>query len=201
MTIRVALVEDHPAIAEGLAALLRQHDDIGVVGTAATVETATALIVREKPDVVLCDIRLVDGAGGLDVLAHHVQGAAFVMLSAYSQPGYSVRAAELGARGFLSKLSTIDQIVRAIRTVAEGGTAFSSDVRSAMRLALRPPTPREIEILALLASGDGNSDIALALGLRVKTVESQLRRLFDRYDVSSRSELVHLAQAQGWLDV
>jgi DNA-binding NarL/FixJ family response regulator len=150
---------------------------------------------------VLCDIRLVDGTGGLGVLAQHVRDTAFVMLSAYSQPSYSVRAAELGARGFLSKLSTIDQIVRAIRVVAGGGSAFSPDVRTSMRLALRPPTPRELEILELLAAGDGNIDIALALGLRVKTVESQLRRLFNRYDVSSRSELVHLAQAQGWLDV
>lgn len=199
--IRVALVEDHPAIAEGLAALLRQQDDLEVVGTAATVETAHVLIERERPDIVLCDIRLVDGTGGLGVIAQHGHDTAFVVLSAYSQPSYSVRAAELGARGFLSKLSTIDQIVRAIRVVAGGGTAFSPDVRTAMRLALRPPTPRELEILELLRAGDGNIDIALALGLRVKTVESQLRRLFDRYDVSSRSELVHLAQTQGWLDV
>jgi DNA-binding NarL/FixJ family response regulator len=107
---------------------------------------------------------------------------------------------ELGARGYLSKLSTIREIVGAIRTVASGGTAFSPDVRSSMRSALRRPTPRELEILALLAAGDGNIEIARRLGLRVKTVESQLRRLFDRYDVASRSSLVHLARLQGWLD-
>ena len=199
--IRVALVEDHPAIAEGLAALLAQHEDLHVVGTAGTVEAAKALIERQAPDVVLCDIRLAGGTSGLGIVADHVGTTSFLMLSSYSQPSYSVRAAELGAKGYLSKLSTIDEIVRAIRTVAAGGTAFSSEVRSSMRRALRQPTPRESEILALVASGHGNIEIGQILGLRVKTVESQLRRLFERYDVSSRSELVHLAQAQGWLDV
>ena len=199
--IRVVLVEDHPAIAEGLAALLVQHDDIAVVGTVGTAAEARAVIERSDPDVVLCDIRLADAAGGLGLLADHAGNAAFLMLTSYSQPSYSVRAANLGARGYLSKLSTIDEIVGAIRSVAAGGTSFSADVRTSMRLAPRAPAPRELEILALLAAGSGNLEIAERLGLRVKTVESQLRRLFDRYDVSSRSELVHLAQLQGWLDV
>lgn len=198
--IRVALVEDHPAIAEGLAALLGQHKDMLVVGTAGTVGDARIVIETSAPDVVLCDIRLIDGASGLGVLAEQVRAAAFVMLSSYSQPSYSVRAMELGAKGYLSKLSTIDEIVHAIRAVAGGGTAFSPDVRTLMRTALRPPTPRELQILTRLAAGDGNLAIAEALGLRVKTVESQLRRMFDRYDVSSRSELVNLAHLQGWLD-
>lgn len=198
--IRVALVEDHPAIAEGLAALLAQRPDLLVVGTAGSALAAKRLIEQHHPDVVLCDIRLMNGTDGLAVLAEHVAGTAFVMLSAYSQPSYSVRAMELGARGFLSKLSTIDQIVFAIRTVAAGGTSFSSDVRSSIRSALRPPTARELEILALLAAGDANLEVARRLGLRIKTVESQLRRLFTRYDVANRSELVHLALSQGWLD-
>jgi DNA-binding NarL/FixJ family response regulator len=64
---------------------------------------------------------------------------------------------------------------------------------------MRRPTPRELEILTLVADGLANSEIAADLGLRVKTVESQLRRMFDRYDVASRTALVHLAQVQGWL--
>jgi DNA-binding NarL/FixJ family response regulator len=198
--IRVALVEDHPAIAEGLAALIAQQPDIAVVGTAGTALTAKSLIEREAPDVVLCDIRLVNSTDGLGVLAQHVKGHAFVMLSSYSLPSYSMQAMELGAKGYLSKLSSISEIVRAIRTVASGGTAFSTDAQTSMRKALRRPTARELEILALIAAGDGNGEIARRLGLRVKTVESQLRRLFDRYDVTSRSGLVHLAMLQGWLD-
>jgi two-component system NarL family response regulator len=198
--IRVALVEDHPAIAEGLAALIGQHSDLRVVGTAGSAPAAHALIEKQTPDVVVCDIRLANSTDGLAVLAQHVDGAAFVMLSSYSLPSYSVRAMELGARGYLSKLATIQEIVSAIRVVASGGVAFSPEVRSSMGTALRRPTPRELEIIGLLAAGEGNIDIARHLGLRVKTVESQLRRLFDRYDVASRSGLVHLAQLQGWLD-
>jgi DNA-binding NarL/FixJ family response regulator len=122
------------------------------------------------------------------------------MLSAYSYPSYYVAAFDHGAKGFLSKMATIDQIVAAVRKVAAGGTAFPDDVRKAVRLALRPPSPREAQILALVAEGLGNAEIAERLTLRVKTIESQLRRMFDRYDVASRTSLVRVAQRQGWIE-
>jgi two-component system response regulator DesR len=121
------------------------------------------------------------------------------MLSAYSYPSYYVAAVEHGAKGYLSKMATIEQIATAVRRVAAGGTAFPSDVRRAVRTALRPPTPRESEILALVAEGLGNAEIAERLSLRLKTIESQLRRMFDRYDVTSRTSLVRVAQRQGWI--
>ena len=197
--IRLAIVEDHPAIAEGLTALLRVESDLDVVGTAKDVAAAESLIATQSPDVVLCDIRLAGTGDGLDLLARHTAGPAFIMLSAYSYPSYYVAAVEHGAKGYLSKMATIEQIATAVRRVAAGGTAFPSDVRRAVRTALRPPTPRESEILALVAEGLGNAEIAERLSLRLKTVESQLRRMFDRYDVTSRTSLVRVAQRQGWI--
>jgi DNA-binding NarL/FixJ family response regulator len=97
-------------------------------------------------------------------------------------------------------MAGIEQILTAVRAVAAGGTAFPDDVRRAVRTALRAPTPREAQILALVAEGQANSEIAERLSLRVKTVESQLRRMFDRYDVTSRTSLVRVAQRQGWLE-
>jgi DNA-binding NarL/FixJ family response regulator len=97
-------------------------------------------------------------------------------------------------------MAGIEQILKAVRTVAAGGTAFPDDVRRAVRTALRPPTPREAQILELVAEGHANSEIAERLSLRVKTVESQLRRMFDRYDVTSRTSLVRVAQRQGWIE-
>lgn len=198
--IRVAIVEDHPAIAEGLAALIKGAPDVTVVGTARDVPSATRLIEHEVPDVVLCDIRLADAGDGLELVRRPGPGPAFVMLSAYWYPSYHVRAVELGARGYLSKMATVDQIIGAVKTVAAGGTAFPAAARQAASDALRVPTPRELEILALVAEGLSNAEIAERLSLRVKTVESQLRRLFDRYDVPSRTALVRLAARQGWND-
>ena len=198
--IRLALIEDHPAIAEGLTALLRGELDLAVVGTAQDSVEADRLIETQTPDVILCDIRLAGTVDGLEILARHTPGPAFIMLSAYSYPSYYVAAVERGAKGYLSKMATIEQILVAVRSVAAGGTAFSPAVNRAVRTALRPPTPREAQILALVAEGHANADIAERLSLRLKTVESQLRRMFDRYDVTSRTSLVRVAQRQGWIE-
>jgi DNA-binding NarL/FixJ family response regulator len=196
--IQVAIIEDHPAIADGLAALIRGSDNVTVVGTARDVPSATALIERLAPDVVLCDLRLADAGDGFDLIRRYGSQAAFIILSAYWFPSYHVKAVELGAKGYLSKMATVDQILKAVETFAGGGTAFPPAARKAANDALRVPTPRESEILALVAEGLSNAEIADALSLRVKTVESQLRRLFDRYDVTSRTALVRLAARQGW---
>jgi DNA-binding NarL/FixJ family response regulator len=198
--IRLAIIEDHPAIAEGLTALLGGELDVTVVGTARESVAADRLIETQSPDIVLCDIRLAGTVDGLEVLARHTPGPAFIMLSAYSYPSYYVAAVEHGAKGYLSKMATIAQILTAVRTVSAGGTAFPDAVRRAVRTALRPPTPREAQILALVAEGHANAEIAARLSLGLKTVESQLRRMFDRYDVTSRTSLVRLAQRQGWVD-
>jgi DNA-binding NarL/FixJ family response regulator len=198
--IRLAIVEDHPAIAEGLTALVGQEVDVTVVGTARDGASADRLIDDTAPDVVLCDIRLAGAVSGLDVLSHNTPGPAFIMLSAYSYPSYYAAAVDRGAKGFVSKMATIEQILKAVRAVAAGGTAFPDAVRRAARTALRPPTPREAQILRLVADGRSNAEIAAGLSLQVKTVESQLRRMFDRYDVPSRTSLVHVAQGQGWIE-
>jgi len=197
--IRLAIIEDHPAIAEGLTALLRGEPDVTVVGIARDSIEADRLIAAETPDVVLCDIRLAGSVDGLEILTRHTPGPAFIMLSAYSYPSYYVAAVEHGAKGYLSKMAGIEQILGAVRTVASGGKAFPDEVRRAVRTALRQPTPREAQILALVAEGHANAEIAEMLSLRLKTVESQLRRMFDRYDVTSRTSLVRVAQRQGWI--
>ena len=198
--IRVAIVEDHPAIADGLAALMEGSAGVTVVGTARNVSTASSLIERATPDVVLCDIRLAEGGDGFDLVQTYRAGPAFIILSAFWYPSYHVKAVGLGAKGYLSKMATVDQIIHAIETVASGGTAFPPAARRAASDALRMPTPRELEILMVVAEGLSNAEIADRLSLRVKTVESQLRRLFDRYDVTSRTALVRLAARQGWIE-
>jgi DNA-binding NarL/FixJ family response regulator len=198
--IRLAIVEDHPALADGLATLIRGSSDVDVVGTAPDVADAATLIERESPDVVLCDIALAHDDDGFDLVRRFAPRPAFIMLTVASYPSYHARAVDLGAMGYLSKMATVEQILDAIRTVAAGGTAYPSDTRRSAKEALRVPTARELEIIGLVAEGLSNVEIAERLSLRVKTVESQLRRLFDRYDVTSRTALARLALRQGWID-
>jgi len=198
--IRLAIVEDHPALADGLAQLLRGSPDVEVVGTAPDVPRATALIELDSPDVVLCDIGLANGDDGFDLVRRFAPVPAFIMLTVASYPSYHARAVELGASGYLSKIASVDEILAAVRTVAAGGSAYPTDARRSADTALRVPTQRELEILALVVEGSSNTDIAERLSIRVKTVESQLRRLFDRYDVTSRTALARLAARQGWID-
>jgi DNA-binding NarL/FixJ family response regulator len=198
--IRLAIVEDHPALADGLATLIRGSSDVDVVGTAPDLVTASQLIEREAPDVVLCDIALAHDDDGFDLVRRFAPRPAFIMLTVASYPSYHARAVELGAMGYLSKMATVEQILDAIRAVAAGGAAYPIDARRSAKEALRVPTIRELEIIGLVAEGLANVEIAERLSLRVKTVESQLRRLFDRYDVTSRTALARLALRQGWID-
>jgi len=199
--IRLVIVEDHPAIAEGLAALLRGEEDVELIGTASDAETASALIERTFPDIVLCDVVLDGERHGLRLLTQHGRGRkpAFIMFSAYGYPDYYLTALEHGASGYLLKMATIGEVMGAVRTVARGGKAFPAEVLRGMRSARRRPTPRQREIITLVADGRTNDEIAEQLAIHVKTVEGQLRRLFDRYDVANRTELVRVAESEGWI--
>lgn len=197
------IVEDHPAIAEGLAALLRGETDVELIGTAGDVDGASALITRNLPDVVLCDIVIGGERAGLDLLKRHAgrRKPAFIMFSAFGYPDYYLTALEHGAAGYLLKMATIGEVMGAVRTVAGGGTAFPTDVVRSLRRARRRPTPRQREIIGLVADGRTNDQIAEQLAIHVKTVEGQLRRLFDRYDVANRTELVRVAEREGWIAI
>jgi DNA-binding NarL/FixJ family response regulator len=199
--IRLVIVEDHPALAEGLAALVRGESDVDLIGVAGDREAAADLITGKRPDVVLCDVVLNGERSGLRLLKE-LSGRpapAFIMFSAYGYPDYYVTALEQGAAGYLLKMATIGEVMGAVRTVASGGRAFPTDVLRGARRARRRPTPRQREIIALVADGKTNEEIAAALSIHVKTVEGQLRRVFDRYDVANRTELARVAEREGWI--
>lgn len=197
--IRLLIVEDHPAIAEGVAALLRRSDDIEIVGIAGDGARADEIISRQRPDVVLCDVMLGGRDTGFDLLAAHGRTSRFVLFSAYDYPAHHVRAVREGAAGYLSKMSDIEVILGAIRRAAAGGAGFSAEILASVRRAPREPTPREHELLALLFRGATNDEIGERMQLRVKSVEGMLRRLFDRYAVENRTQLARYAEEQGWL--
>jgi DNA-binding NarL/FixJ family response regulator len=202
--IRVAIVDDHPIVREGTAALLGKQASIEVVGTAASVEEAVALLASVAVDVVLLDIRLGADSGLrlLQVDLATVAGSrrhappAIVVLSAYDYPQYAEAALRLGAAGFVKKTAPMIELVDAIRRAADGGLAFDVRPTAAHRLS-----SRELEVVRLVVDGRSNDEIGGALGIGVKTVETHLHRLFERFGLGSRTELTARALREGWLEI
>jgi DNA-binding NarL/FixJ family response regulator len=199
--IRLVVVDDHPAIAAAVAAVATDRGDIELVGRATRVDDAIALIRDLRPDVVLCDIWLGGAPTGLDLLRLMAErpGPRVLMLSGFEQASFLRAAFDGGAAGYLSKASDMDTILEAVVAVAAGGTRFPDATLSALRDAPRRPSAREVEALRLLTRGSSNDEIAVGLGISIKTVESHLRRLFGRYGVLSRTELAMLAVREGWV--
>jgi DNA-binding NarL/FixJ family response regulator len=208
--IRLGIVDDHPAIAlaiEAAATSARTHapEDrpIRVVGTARTPEDGIDLVSRtgtDAPEVVLCDIQLRAGTDGLRVIeAAAAAGCRAIVLTSFDRSSLMRAAFERGASGFLDKSAEADAILDAVRTVASGGTAFSAVTLDAARYGPRPPSDREIAVLEELHRGLTSEEIGTRLRISPRTVESHLRRLFDRYAVVSRTELAVLALREGWI--
>lgn len=194
--IRVAIVDDHPVVREGTAALLATVPGLCIAGTAGSLEDSIPLLNPAAVDVLLLDIRL-GSQSGLTLLGGKASLPAIVVLTAYDYPQYAAAALRLGASGFVLKTAPIAELVEAIRRVASGGLAFG--VRP---IGLAPIfTAREREVVALVVEGRSNDEIGAALGITSKTVEAHLRRLFDRLGLQSRTELATRALREGWLEI
>ena len=194
--IRVAIVDDHPVVREGTAALLGAQPGLTIVGTAASLDEAAPLLDPVRVDVLLLDIRL-GAESGLTLLAGDAPRPAVVVLTAYDYPQYAAAARRLGASGFVVKTAPVAELVEAIRCAAAGGLAFGCGPDAAAAALSR----REREVVGLVADGRSNDEIGAALGITTKTVEGHLRRLFERLGAQSRTELATRAVREGWLEV
>ena len=203
--IRVAIVDDHPALREGTAALLAREPDIEVVATLGSLAEIRALIDgADAPDVVVQDIRLGDESGLRMLTGDRAAGGrpegsrpAIILWTAYDYPQYAAFAYRAGAAGFVVKTAPTAELVEFIRRVAAGGSHFSSRPD----LGTLPLSSREREVLERIVDGRSNDEIGGELGVATRTVEAHLTRLFERYDVRSRTELATRAIREGWLDV
>jgi DNA-binding NarL/FixJ family response regulator len=195
--IRVAIVDDHPVVRDGTAALLAAQDGLEIVGTAGSIDEAASLLAATAIDVLLLDIRLGTDSG-LRLLANgEGRKPAIVVLTAYDYPQYAEAALRLGAAGFVLKTAPLAELLDAIRRAAAGGFAFG--VRP--RPVAANLTGRELEVVRLVVEGRSNDEIGVALGIGSKTVETHLRRLFERFGAASRTELATRALREGWLDI
>jgi DNA-binding NarL/FixJ family response regulator len=201
-SIRVAIVDDHPVVREGTAALLEREPGLVVVGTAGRLDEAGDLLDPERVDVLLLDIRL-GVESGLELLRSGRPGSsaalpAVVVVTAYDYPQYVDAALRLGAAGLVLKTAPLSELVEAIRRAAAGGLAFERRPGGGSVVRL---TARERDVVRLLVDGRTNDEIGAALGIGARTVETHLRRLFERLDCASRTELVARALREGWLEV
>jgi DNA-binding NarL/FixJ family response regulator len=201
--IRLLIVDDHPVVRDGTAALLAAQTGIVVAGTAGSIDEAVALVARQPADVLLLDIRLGTDSG-LRLLSEGATaadgaGPGVIVLTAYDYPQYAEAALRLGASGFVLKTAPLAELLDAIRRVAAGGMAFSIRPRAGAGLARL--SERELDVVRLVVEGHSNDEIGARLGIGPKTVESHLRRLFERFDLASRTELATRALREGWLEV
>ncbi|HEU4863800.1 MAG TPA: response regulator transcription factor [Candidatus Limnocylindria bacterium] len=192
--IRVAVVDDHPLVREGTAALVDRQDDMEIAGVAGSLEELRPILEAGATDVLLLDLRL-GQESGFELLRSDVAMPAVVVVTSYDYPQYADAALRLGAAGFVVKTAPTAELLDAIRRAAAGGLAFG--VRPGGGVAL---SAREREVLELVVDGASNDEIGSRLGISSRTVESHLRRLFERFGVASRTELAARALREGWLE-
>ena len=193
--IRVAVVDDHPLVREGTAAIVARAEDMEIAGVAGSLEELRPML-DGSVDVLLLDLRLGQDSG-FDLLRTQADAPmpAVVVLTSYDYPQYADAALRLGAAGFVVKTAPTAELLDAIRRAAGGGLAFG--VRPGNGVAL---SGREREVVRLVVDGASNDEIGARLGISSRTVESHLRRLFERLRVASRTELAARALREGWLE-
>ena len=201
MTIRVLLVDDHPAVIGGLERIIESTPDLRVVGTARTLAEASRRLRQDDIDVAIIDMRLPDGLGTTLVREASARGRpATLVLSSFDQRQYVATAVRSGAQGFLLKTATLEEVAEAIRIVDRGGLAFTAEQLRTSQAQAPDLSDRERGIIAGIQDGKSNDEIAMAMGLSRKTVEASLSRMFERLGVLSRSELAIRADREGWLE-
>ena len=198
--IRVAIVDDHPVVRDGMAALLREYPGIEIAGTAASLDLAEPLLDPALVDVLLLDIRLGQETG-FQLLERHRDASrrpAVVVLTAFAQAEYAAAAHRLGAAALVLKTAPMPELVDAIRKAAAREASSGGRDLAAFDPTL---TTREQEIVRYVVEGRTNDEIGVALSIATKSVEGHLRRMFERLGIESRAELGARAVLEGWLDV
>jgi DNA-binding NarL/FixJ family response regulator len=204
--IRVMLVDDHPVVREGLRGMLEAEPDLTVVGEAGSGEEAVAQARVVEADVILMDLRMrgLDGVGATERILAESTRARVVVLTTYETDADILRAVEAGASGYLLKDASRADLAGAIRAAARGETVLAPSVAGRLVNQVRRPaqqtlSAREVEVLALVATGHTNAEIGRSLHITEATVKTHLLRTFGKLGVSDRTAAVTTAMAQGLL--
>jgi DNA-binding NarL/FixJ family response regulator len=211
-TIRVLLADDHAVVREGLKSLIEAEPGMEVVGEAADGLSAVALATEHRPDVVVVDVSMpgLNGAAVTRKMRELNPGQRVLALTVHEDRGYLRLLLEAGAAGYVLKRAAAEELVRAIRTVAGGGTYIDPTLAASVvdnfvraqangERAEAELSERESEVVRLIALGYSNKEIASRLALSVKTVETYKTRSMEKLGIRSRVDIVQYAARRGWL--
>jgi DNA-binding NarL/FixJ family response regulator len=201
------VVDDHTVVRQGLDLLFGDSDDLELVGTVDSGEEALSAVERLQPEVVLMDVRLpgIDGVSAVKRIQQSAPGVQFVMFSAYGDKRLLSDALAAGARGYVMKGSPPEDLIRAIRTVAQGRAFVDPSLSptlliSASGTADQSLSEREREILQLLAEGFHTEEVARRIGLSVETVKSDTKRVIAKLQADTRTHAVAIALRRALID-
>ena len=207
--IRILIADDHPIVRQGLATVLNQEEDLEVVGLAENGLEAVARARELRPDIILMDLQMpeMDGVEAIRQIKEEAPDIGIIILTTYDADDYIFRGIEAGARGYLLKDSPPEEVLKAIRTVDKGESLVQPRVASRLldrfiQLAGAPDTgevlsPREVEVLQLMAKSTVNKGIATELLIGESTVKTHIVHIFNKLGAKGRTEAVAEAARRG----
>ena len=210
--IRILIVDDHEMVRNGLSVMMEREEDFTVVGEAQNGKEAVEMVSELRPDVVLMDLRMpeMDGVEAMRQIRAKQDDVKFLVLTTYDTDEYIFDAIQAGAKGYLLKDASREELFRAVRTVNRGESLIEPAVVSRVldrltelsRRAAQGPdhlalSEREVEVLQLMARGSANKQIAGDLSITESTVKTHVANIFQKLEVSHRTEAVTKAMSQG----
>ncbi|MBK7319554.1 response regulator transcription factor [Candidatus Villigracilis affinis] len=213
--IRVMITDDHLIVREGLRLILETADDIEVVGEAVDGAECLELVAKLNPQVILMDLQMprMDGITAIEHLRKDFPEIAIVILTTYNEDDLMIRGLQSGARGYLLKDSSRENLLDAIHAAAKGETLLKPEILARVLAPQTQPKPeattqiestlteRELEVLQSAARGERNKEIAYKLGITERTVKAHLQSIYQKYGVDSRAAAVAVAAQKGLLGI
>ncbi len=211
--VRVVLADDHTVVRKGIRDFLEEEGDIQVIAEAATGAQAVVLTLEHRPEVAVLDIQMPEMTGieAARQIKAKIPEVQVLVLTAYDEDPYIFAMLQAGASGYVLKTAPSEELIRAVRTVAAGGSALDPTVTAKVMAQLSSGKPlgaqatiekltqRELDVLRLVARGHTNRAIGLELDISDRTVQGHLANIFGKLGVATRTEAVLLAMKQGWI--
>ncbi len=199
--ISILIVDDHPIVCEGIAAILERHSGFSVAGMAYSGREAVGMVAELEPDVILMDLNMpeMDGVEAIRLIHEVTPQSAILILTTYAGDADIVRGLKAGARGYLLKDSEAEELILAIESISEGQMCIQPEIAATLaeHVADKELTDREVEVLQLIACGMSNQAIAESLFISTGTVKTHVNSILSKLDANDRTHASIIAIRRG----